>query len=181
MSGKVKKNAQGYGYKYTDLGEINSYIESIGGKYYQYTKTDEADHECYIWTHRFKDEQIAEDIEVRGSRIVKAALSGGKVNEAQANGAATTYARRYSLELAYGLATVDDDAESLTVDASPKAGKLVDALYTAPKTYRDKLMELANGNGIALPDIAEQYGLKPHDSEDHYKAAYEQLRKDLGA
>lgn len=170
MSGKVKKNAQGYGYKYTDLGEINSYIESIGGKYYQYTKTDENDHECYIWTHRFKDDQLAEDIEVRGSRIVKAALSGGKVNEAQANGAATTYARRYSLELAYGLATVDDDAESLTVDAS----------YTAPKTYRDKLMELANGNGIALPDIAEQYGLKPHDSEDNYKAAYEQLRKDLG-
>lgn len=163
MSGTVKKNAQGYGYKYTDLGEINSYIEGIGGKYYQFTKTDEQDHECYIWTHRFADEQIKEDIEVRGSRIVKAALSGGKVNEAQANGAATTYARRYSLEMAYGLATVDDDAESLT----------------DTRSYREKLLELANMNGIALADVAAQYGLRPKDSEENYRKAYEQLKNNL--
>lgn len=163
MSGTVKKNAQGYGYKYTDLGEINNYIESINGKYYQFTKTDEYDHECYIWTHRFADDQINEDAEIRGSRIVKAALSGGKVNEAQANGAATTYARRYSLEMAYGLATVDDDAESLT----------------DTRTYRQKLLELANTNQINLADIAAQYDLKPKDSEENYRRAYEQLKKDL--
>lgn len=169
MGGKVKKNAQGYGYKYTDLGEINTYIESIKGKYFQYTKTDETDHECYIWTHRFADAQIPEDIDVRGSRIVKAALSGGKVNEAQANGAATTYARRYSLEMAYGLATVDDDAESLTVSQQAE-----------PETFRRRLMDLANANGIALADISVQYGLKPHDTEENYRVAFEQLRKDLG-
>lgn len=163
MSGTVKKNAQGYGYKYTDLGEINNYIEEIHGMYYQFTRTDENDHECYIWTHRFKDDQISEDIEVRGSKIVKAALSGGKVNEAQANGAATTYARRYSLEMAYGLATIDDDAESLT----------------DTRSYRQKLLELANTNRIALADVAEKYGLKPKDSEENYRRAYEQLKKDL--
>lgn len=163
MSGTVKKNAQGYGYKYTDLGEINNYIEEIHGMYYQFTRTDENDHECYIWTHRFKDDQISEDIEVRGSKIVKAALSGGKVNEAQANGAATTYARRYSLEMAYGLATIDDDAESLT----------------DTRSYRQKLLELANTNRIKLEDVANQYDLKPKDSEENYRRAYEQLKRDL--
>lgn len=172
----VKKNAQGYGYKYTDLAEINTYIESIHGTYYQYTKTDEADHECYIWTHRFKDDIIDHDIEVRGCRIVRAALSGGKQNEAQALGAATTYSRRYSLELAYGLATTDDDAESLTVSGSYTAPTSMNA---QPETWRSKLMTLANAEQIALPDIAAQYGLKPHDTEENYKAAYEQLKKDL--
>ena len=171
MSGKVKKNAQGYGYKYTDLAEINTYIESIHGSYYQFTKTDEIDHECYIWTHRNPDDVLDHEIEVRGNRIAKAALSGGKQNEAQELGAATTYSRKYSLELAYGLATTDDDAESLTVTGS----------YQQPQkeTWRSKLMTLANAEQIALPDIAAQYGLKPHDSEENYKAAYEQLQEDL--
>lgn len=174
----VKKNAQGYGYKYTDLAEINTYIESIHGTYYQYTKTDEADHECYIWTHRLKDDIIDHDIEVRGCRIVRAALSGGKQNEAQALGAATTYSRRYSLELAYGLATTDDDAESLTVSGSYTAPA---GMNVKPQTYRQQLLDLANMNGINLGDIQAQYGLVPKDTEEHYKRAYEQLKKDLEA
>ena len=32
----IKKNASGYGYKYTDLAEIHNYLEANGMRYYQY-------------------------------------------------------------------------------------------------------------------------------------------------
>ena len=51
---------------------------------------------------------------IRGCRVVQATLSG-KSNPAQEQGSALTYARRYSLLLAYGLATTDDDAQCLTI------------------------------------------------------------------
>ena len=36
----IKKNAQGYGYKYTDLAEINNALEAMGVSYYQFTETE---------------------------------------------------------------------------------------------------------------------------------------------
>lgn len=165
----LKKNAQGYGYNYTDLAAINEYIDNIGGSYYQETKTDETDGKTYVWTHRIADKLLDHDIEVRGARVVEATLSNGKQNPAQANGSALTYARRYSLQMAYGLATTDNDAEDLTIPEG----------YQPPKTARDELIEYAHQNGIALADVAEQYGLKPKDSDDHYRQALEQMRKDI--
>ena len=167
----IGKNAEGYGYKYADMAKVHEYIAAIDGVYYQYTKTDEVDQKTYVWTHRCKDDVIAEDVDIRGARVVDATLSNGKQNPAQANGSALTYARRYSLYMAYGLAVDDNDAEDLTIPEN----------YTGPKTYRTQLMEFANSHGVALPDVAEQYGLKPHDSEEHYKAALDQLKKDLEA
>ena len=49
------------------------------------------------------------------------------------------------------------------------------------RSYRTKLLELANMHQIDLADIQAQYGLVPKDTEEHYKAAYEQLKKDIGA
>ena len=40
-------------------------------------------------------------------------------------------------------------------------------------------MQLANANQIALEDVSLQYGLKPNDTEENYKRAYEQMQKDL--
>jgi vacuolar-type H+-ATPase subunit E/Vma4 len=114
----IKKNAQGYGYKYTDLAAINDYIEGIGETYYQ--EIERIDNDDYVVTVR-KTKEGSNSI--RGCRVVQASLSG-KVNPAQEQGSGLTYARRYSLLMAYGLATEDDDAESLTI-SKPKATDIV--------------------------------------------------------
>ena len=105
----LPKNKAGYGYKYTELSQINEYLESVGISYYQYIQTE--DGEDYIYTVPIINNE--EKTARRGCRVVNAPLSG-KSNPAQEQGSAITYARRYSLLMAFGLATEDDDAESLT-------------------------------------------------------------------
>ena len=106
MSTTIRKNSQGYGYRYTDLAEIHRHMEDVGLRYYQEVETiDDAD---FIITH-ILDEADKPIRKCRGCRVVKVS---GK-NPAQDYGSALTYARRYSLLLAFGLATADDDAASL--------------------------------------------------------------------
>ena len=105
----LNKNQQGYGYCYTDLAEIHRYLESKKMSYYQYI--DRIDNDDYIMTVKIIDGQ--ETPAVRGCRVVDATLQGIK-NPAQEQGSALTYARRYSLLMAFGLATEDDDAQSLS-------------------------------------------------------------------
>lgn len=105
----IKKNAQGYGYKYTDLAEIHNYLEAQGITYYQYI--DVIDGVDYIMTVPIIDG--VEQPPRRGCRVVEAKLSG-KTNPAQEQGSAVTYCRRYSLLMAMGLCTQDSDAEELT-------------------------------------------------------------------
>lgn len=105
----LKKNKEGYGYKYTELAEINAYLADNDMFYYQYTET--IDGNDYIMTVPIIDGE--EKPPRRGCRIVQATLQGVK-NPAQEQGSALTYARRYSLLMAFGLATEDDDAAALT-------------------------------------------------------------------
>lgn len=109
MSNIVKKNKDGYGYKYTDISEIHRYLEENNMSYYQYI--DRINDDDYIMTVKIVDGK--ELPAIRGSRVVQATLSGIK-NPAQEQGSALTYARRYSLLMAFGLATDDDDAQSLS-------------------------------------------------------------------
>ncbi len=113
IQSRLTKNAKGYGYKYTDLAEINKLIEENGLSYYQFLVTE--DGVDYVFTVKV-DADGNEGKPIRGAKVVLGALSGGKTNPAQDYGSALTYARRYSLLMAYGLATTDDDAASLTVE-----------------------------------------------------------------
>lgn len=114
MSTNVKKKstAQGtkFSYKYTDLATIHEEMESQGITYYQYTDFDEKAQADYIYTVlRYGDDEETKPL--RGVKIVTGdTLAGG--NAAQQYGSALTYARRYSLLMALGWATEDDDAAS---------------------------------------------------------------------
>jgi len=101
MTTTIRKNRNGYNYSYTDIAAVNQYIESTGQSYYQEIET--VDGEDYIVTHCL-DASGKTIRTCRGCRIVKVS---GK-NPAQDYGSALTYARRYSLLMAYGLATADD-------------------------------------------------------------------------
>ena len=89
--------------------EAVKYLEQNGMSYYQYI--ERIDNDDYIMTVKIIDGK--ELPAIRGSRVVQATLSGIK-NPAQEQGSALTYARRYSLLMAFGLATEDDDAQSLS-------------------------------------------------------------------
>lgn len=104
----VGKNKEGYGYKYTDISKINEVLASLGWDYYQYV--DVVDGEDYIMTVKINTETGATET-VRGCRVVNASLQGVK-NPAQEQGSALTYARRYSLLMAFGMATEDNDASN---------------------------------------------------------------------
>jgi hypothetical protein len=117
--GTVSKNKTAntgkYSYKYVDIAQVHEYLESINTRYYQTVETDE--NGDYIVTHPIVDGKELPGR--RGCRIVDATLVGTN-NPAQVQGSAITYARRYSLLMAFGLATEDDDAQCLS---KPKAEK----------------------------------------------------------
>ena len=128
----VKTNAEGYNYKYTDLPQLHKYFEEIKAEYYQYIDVIEGND--YVMTVITIDgKELAPR---RGSRVVQATLSG-KSNPAQEQGSALTYARRYSLLMAFGLATEDDDGELLTekpkAQSYPKSGTESPRPTTAPQ------------------------------------------------
>ena len=143
----VKKNMQGYGYKYTDLAAINDFLHSQGIGYSQYVETSEVNGEDYIYTVPVV-EGVAQPPR-RGCMIPKATLSG-KSNPAQEYGSALTYARRYSLLLAFGLATEDDDAESLT-------RKEADAPILITDNQKTKLFKELERTGISETAVLDRY------------------------
>ena len=138
----IKKNAEGYGYKYTDLAEIHNYLESQGMRYYQTTET--VDGVDYIITIPIIDGK--EQPPRRGCRVAEAKLSG-KSNPAQEQGSAITYARRYSLLMAFGLATTDDDADCLTEE--PK---------TREEMY-DEIKQLIKDKNLKEEDVLKKIGI----------------------
>lgn len=106
------KSGKDYSYTYTDLASINKWLDENELDYYQEIETCETNGKDYINTYRYINGEW-EDKPKRGCQVVDATLLGVS-NPAQQNGSALTYARRYSLCLAFGLATEDNDANDLT-------------------------------------------------------------------
>lgn len=145
---KTAKVGEKYSYKYVDIAQIHEYLEQRNMKYYQYI--DRMDGDDYIMTVKIIDGK--EQAPLRGCRVVDANLVGVS-NPAQEQGSALTYARRYSLLMAFGLATEDDDAQSLSIPkdrkATPKQIEFLASKYTG-----DNLEKLLKMNNIdSLEDI----------------------------
>jgi hypothetical protein len=163
MTTTIRKNSQGYGYRYTDLAEIHRHMEEVDLRYYQEIETTDGEDFVITTIHDTSNKVIRK---CRGCRVVKVS---GK-NPAQDYGSALTYARRYSLLLAFGLATADDDAEALnprspvntaepraTVRTKRKPKDKPKVAGTADKMYRqagvEAVRDLLNTGALELSEV----------------------------
>lgn len=136
MKSTIAKKTEGYGYKYTELADINKYCEENAIRYWQEVETCEINQKDYIITYLdYADGNIEKH---RGCQIVEAVLQGIK-NPVQEYGSSLTYCRRYSLLMALGLATEDDDGATFTVKKEATQEEAVKWSFTFGK-YKDKTM-----------------------------------------
>lgn len=158
---RVKKNSKGYGYKYTDLSQIHEYLEEMGIRYIQTMETDEKGD--YIVTIPIINGKKIEPI--RGCRIPVTKLSKND-NPAQEYGASLTYARRYSLLMAFGLATEDDDAKCLSKRTEEPQKKQIKPI---PKKVETKTIDKADNKVLGKQRFEGLTGIIGTDNKDKLK------------
>jgi hypothetical protein len=165
MTATIRKNSQGYGYRYTDLAEIHRHMDEVALRYYQEVET--VDGEDFIITHIL---DMADKVirSCRGCRVVKVS---GK-NPAQNYGSALTYARRYSLLLAFGLATADDDAATLN-SVEPKAVRVSrksrDMPMATPKSMKSADKPYRQAGVAAVKELIDKGALKLSDVQNEVR------------
>lgn len=161
MSNTITKNQTAnvgkYSYQYVDIAQIHEYLEENGMKYYQEIETSEINGKDYIMTYRFINGEWEEKPK-RGCQVTEATLMGVN-NPAQQQGSAITYARRYSLLMAFGLATEDDDAQSLSELKEP-----------TKEDAEDYTISFGKHKGKKLNEVPEDYleWLRDNDKTEPY-------------
>lgn len=169
---RLAKKTEGYSYRYVELADINKYCEDNDITYYQEVETNEINQKDYIVTYITRGEETTKH---RGCQIVEARLSGIN-NPVQAYGSSLTYCRRYSLLMALGLATEDDDGASLSEMTKEQAekyiinfgkhkGKLLIDLIKEENPYIDWLLNNSNNQEI-LKAIELLTGRTPKTEEE---------------
>lgn len=172
MKNTIAKKSEAYGYKYTELADINKYCMENDITYYQEVETNELNHKDYIVTYITRGEETTKH---RGCQIVEARLNGIN-NPVQAYGSSLTYCRRYSLLMALGLATEDDDgaslsemtkeqAEKYTINFGKHKGKLLIDLVKEENPYIDWLLNNSNNQEV-LKAIELLTGRTPKTEEE---------------
>lgn len=161
MSNTITKNQTAnvgkYSYQYVDIAQIHEYLEENGMKYYQEIETSEINGKDYIMTYRYIDGEWEEKPK-RGCQVTEATLMGVN-NPAQQQGSAITYARRYSLLMAFGLATEDDDAQSLSELKEP-----------TKEDAEEYTISFGKHKGKKLKEVPEDYleWLRDNDKTEPY-------------
>jgi len=161
MSNTITKNQTAnvgkYSYQYVDIAQIHEYLEENGMKYYQEIETSEINGKDYIMTYRFINGEWEEKPK-RGCQVTEATLMGVN-NPAQQQGSAITYARRYSLLMAFGLATEDDDAQSLSELKEP-----------TKEDAEEYTISFGKHKGKKLKEVPEDYleWLRDNDKTEPY-------------
>ena len=104
MSKVVKNQSQGHGYKYASLADFAKQGENVPPMRVEVVFNP-------VTGEMYEFEQYLDDKGEwqRGARIVSPG-ENARMNDAQAYGAALTYARRYTTAMATGAVTDDDDA-----------------------------------------------------------------------
>lgn len=178
----IKKNKNGYNYKYADLAAIHEMLAGAKISYWQETITENG--KDYICTHVVDDETGEELRKGRGSEIVPVQEINGKVNPPQAMGGSISYSRRYSLLLILGLATEDDDAESLTshkVTQKPTAAP--SAANTSRVSFDDIREKIKNMRGTELEFYKDKIMAQKmtYKQKDAINAIFEKRRAEIMA
>jgi len=115
----IYKNSTGYGYKFSDLGEINDIIKPLLTKNgLGYVQPLDGESLKTIIFHVESGESIESSV------LIPQHVQLAKMNEFQVLGSAITYLRRYSLSSMLGLIT-DEDADAAGEQVKPKATKEV--------------------------------------------------------
>ena len=149
-----------YSYKYTDLAQIHEEMERQGLRYFQHIETDNGV-DYMVTTLMTAEGEIIR--QCRGCRVVDA---NGQ-NPTQEHGKAITYARRYSLLMALGWATDDDDATG-NVRTRPAQKTQAQAKIKASTPFskmingeqRTQIEEALDFMGLSAAALRSDYGVE---------------------
>lgn len=139
------KTGGSYTIKYSDLAAINAYCDENKIKYRQFLKDEDGIEVIYT---QISDNGGEYGEPIRGAKLV------GNTDSAKDYGAAITYARRYSLNMALGLASEDNDVADIREAKQIDLTKYLDAINNAATIDELKEYFIALDNKIRIiPDL----------------------------